>query len=977
MSRADTLIADRDYNGAILLLAHYMRENPQYFTDGQSRLRRIIRLREQYNQIINALLDTLETDPENSEKIFEFTTVLLAIESPDNPAVWNFLNQIHYIAEFNVSRKRLQEIFLTAREYLRQQDFPGALAVYESGLLLFKDRFFAYGYGQEAEYMASRGLSDMERNIQDFNTLAGPFAHAARNLAALDAPQLPDPLELWAAYARLSPMMQELTALRSDFLRIRESYDTLLAMLQSEHNVQGDRSFPAFAGWLISGPAGQREGMAGTLEQFWHTVIDPVQAALSNIAVRSYEAGYTAIAALDFAEGLAAFEHTTHYITLAREMIQSTDSFVALGGSERYPLDGEALRAGMAADYLRLQSMEHSLFFLAQAAAVGLENSGLQDSAFMALTHWQAGTLDAHQAIAMEKDMRGSLQAMLGELHPLYAGIQTALERADSYEAAPGSVPGSPRAFLDAAGDIIRGISGNIAMREFNSAVRMYSIANGDLARRVTEQERLFNEGNALIQGSDGDLGILVRRPSEGMQLLNRMSAGLEAGIAIARDILAQYAEEDQSTLAAPQMTALHTSAGDYLARLLSVQNRGAAAIASARTLTERANALRVDADRLFQAAQTALARNDFDSARGSLLRAIEQYDASLAIQESPSLRTFRDTNVVNFGTEIVRAENESVVRDVRDFLTSARNSYFAGNMEQAEGLLIRAQNRWRVTNVTEQPEVEHWLRLVRGALALDFARNISPTAPLFAEMSQLLSNANRIYNEGTRLLNAGRRQEGIAMFNAAREKTREVRLIFPMNHSARMLELRIERQTDTAAFNASFQQRLNQAVAGSRARNIEAFADLQDLAEINPQFPGIQAILARAEIDMGFRQPPPDPAAIARSTELSQTAGTHVANRDPVFFAVAEAQLEEAIRLNANNTQAQTLMDQLQILMTGTGTFVLSSHAQNQYNIALQEFLRGNYLSANAIVQQLLQDPESRRSTLIQDLRRRIDALL
>jgi tetratricopeptide (TPR) repeat protein len=266
---------------------------------------------------------------------------------------------------------------------------------------------------------------------------------------------------------------------------------------------------------------------------------------------------------------------------------------------------------------------------------------------------------------------------------------------------------------------------------------------------------------------------------------------------------------------------------------------------------------------------------------------------------------------------------------------------------------------------------------MVRGALSINMGRVISPTAPLFAEMSQLLSNATRSYNEGVRLLNAGQRPEGIMVFGEALDQTREVRLMFPMNHSARMLELRIEQQTDMPAFNAAFQHRLNQAVEGTRGRDIEAFATLQDLAEINPQFPGIQNILLQAEIAMGFRPPPPNPADLARSAELAGTAAAHINSRDPIRMGVAEAQLEEALSLNPDNLQAQALLDELSVLLTGTGTFVLSSHAQIQYNAALQEFLRGNHLTANAIVQQLLQDPESQRSTLVQDLRRRINAFL
>jgi hypothetical protein len=115
----------------------------------------------------------------------------------------------------------------------------------------------------------------------------------------------------------------------------------------------------------------------------------------------------------------------------------------------------------------------------------------------------------------------------------------------------------------------------------------------------------------------------------------------------------------------------------------------------------------------------------------------------------------------------------------------------------------------------------------------------------------------------------------------------------------------------------------------------------------------------------------------LARSTELSSNARIVINARDSIRYEVAEAWLNEAIRLNPGNTQATTLMDQLQTLMRGSGTIVIDSYSMERYNTALQEYLRGNYLSANAIVLQLLQNPENQRSTMIQDLKRRIDSVL
>jgi tetratricopeptide (TPR) repeat protein len=202
---------------------------------------------------------------------------------------------------------------------------------------------------------------------------------------------------------------------------------------------------------------------------------------------------------------------------------------------------------------------------------------------------------------------------------------------------------------------------------------------------------------------------------------------------------------------------------------------------------------------------------------------------------------------------------------------------------------------------------------------------------------------------------------------------------MFPMNQEARLLELRVDQQTDLPAFNASFRQRLNEAVAGTKpeVRSTQSFADLQDLVEINRNYPGIRQLLTQAEIDMGYRLPPPDPRAIARSNELTQLAMTIINARNSTQYEVALAQLNEAIQLNPNNTQAQRGKDQVQTWMTGTGTIVLDSHSQDEYTRAVQEFTRGNNLTALAIVRQLLQNPRNQNSTLILELQRRIESVL
>lgn len=199
---------------------------------------------------------------------------------------------------------------------------------------------------------------------------------------------------------------------------------------------------------------------------------------------------------------------------------------------------------------------------------------------------------------------------------------------------------------------------------------------------------------------------------------------------------------------------------------------------------------------------------------------------------------------------------------------------------------------------------------------------------------------------------------------------------MFPVNQEAGILELRMDQVTDPTAFNASFQRRFNEAIAGTRRGSVESFADLQNLAEINPQYPGIRNAVTQAEIDMGYRPPPPDPRALARSNELTSAARVIVDGNVRAQFPIALEQLNEALVLNPSNTLAITLKDRVQTELGGGSSVVLSSAAEAEYQRAVRELQQGNTFVALAIVQQLLQDPRNRNSTRLVELQRRIESV-
>ena len=86
---------------------------------------------------------------------------------------------------------------------------------------------------------------------------------------------------------------------------------------------------------------------------------------------------------------------------------------------------------------------------------------------------------------------------------------------------------------------------------------------------------------------------------------------------------------------------------------------------------------------------------------------------------------------------------------------------------------------------------------------------------------------------------------------------------------------------------------------------------------------------------------------------------------------------LNQAIRLNPNNERAFVLKDRIQMAMGGSAIAVLSYANEERYRQAVLALQRGNKITAIALVEQLLKDPEGRKSAKVHDLKKRINAQL
>jgi len=968
LSKADELIAKREYNEATLILSDYARRNPEKFDQAQKRLRKIAQLRDDFNRTAGELIDTLLNNPENSDKIRTLTRKLNSIENESSPLMSNFVSRTQEIAEFNLNRNQLKEILDRGREQLERGNYSAAIQTYLSGMNIMSDEFFAKGYGAEIEREVVREKERVVSTLASFQQTSEPVGTIAAELTrAINAGDLAG---INSAFGRLNPAIDRFAALKQSIYSSINVFDRLINEIRRIEPEMGDRNHLSFVLILLNGSAEEEnEGILGAFETYWKNSIGTSLTALASNIERLNTASLAAFKEKNYSAAASSLGRITSYVDLTPQFFQRHLQFSQGGRPQTVQLFGSTILNKDIPAFLEIRALFEANTCITQAANIAAN----QDIDRSSVTRWQSKSISAAEAQRSEQQTRDRI-----------AGMQRLLTDINTRGNQTNAVVSNYRniAHITNALGAIETLQSSLAGEEQQSAIRYYTIAQHVIQDNLTARREQLENGRTNLNGqrrtSENGSVIINRYPTEALTELTSMLTAITVNIQEGNATIEQFRNEPRVVTSNAEVSNLSANYQTAINELNNIRTQGLTLAETARSQSALAETYRLEGERLLREAQTAYQNRNYDAARENIQGATARFTSSLEIQESAALRQTWDLQLVPLGQTIAVAENEIIITEVRNLVNTARASYFAGNFQQAEDNLVRARNRWRITNgENENDEVVYWLGIVRNAMTADTGRVIPPTAPLYPEMSQLLSQAQRNFEEGVRFINAGRRTDGIAKFGEAQKLTREVRLMFPVNQEAGILELRIEQFTDPTAFNAAFEQRLRTAIEGTRQRSIESFADLLNLAEINPNYPNIRNIIYQAEIDIGRRQPPPNPANIARSRELTASASRILDGNISTQYEVALTQIDQAITLNPENAEATRVKDRLLNRMSAPGGIVLSREDEEDYQRALRELQAGNNLVAFALVQRLMQNPRNRNITKVIELQRRIQSVL
>ena len=962
-------MAVQDYDAALILLQEYIAKKPQDFDAAQKRLKKIINSRIAFSEKAEELVGVLMNEPlEDKKKLDMIASLEALLEKNPSTLYTGFIQETKAAAQFTYYRAVFDEIMEKGSLLVEKGAYNEAIQLFYSGLDLYQKEFFEENWDPALKQEVKNKLDLLPILIADFpqifanlNEAEKVFSEKQNNLATV--------LDFFPVFL---DSFQKFASYQNEIQSIGAFFNNSFTDLQKENPNLTEASFLAFASrFLLGRQNSETTGIIASYNQQWNKKIEPFLIASDLLIQKEFNTSSLMIQSLKTNFNLASLEKAQTSFAETEKALNYVENLLAL-----YQLKRE--NDGSASVYHDTSRSKNLLFLKALEAEYVLYANNIEKEAN------EKNLFFAFKESAIASEYASNLFKNTKEILDLNQDYNRAEERISDLADTTYEV------WLVFYNTLLRDLEGSIQenlaylSQEWDSFAQFLENEAKKIENYYTS---LYAEGLERLnpeKKENPETLLALSYPAESILLFNE----------ILKNIDADTREIDEKNKSLLESKVFHESlfskeveeTSFFLSKLISDlenlkrQTQSRILIAEQEILlAERAKneaLLRVSQ------VQEAIRNNAFQNARDNLARARTKYNESLEHQESESLRKESDEQLILLANEITRKENEIVIRDVRNLKNEAKTAYYQGNFERAETLLIQAENRFAVTNVGEKdPEITNLLILVGTALSMKTGRVILPSAPLYPEMSQIMSLAKQYFEKGKRLLAENKRAEALTVLNDAKKKIRELQIVYPLNQEASLLTLRIDQLIDPAAFESFFAQRITQAKQDFRdlTKRQSAYTDLLDLSEINPRYPGLSDFIYNAEIEMGIRVRPPDQKALAESRRLTNEAALVVnsASRDEIQLNAALAKLNTALENNPDNEEAMVLKDRVQIMIGGKASIVLSSESEDLYQRAILELQRGNVLQAAGIVNTLLQKRENQNSSKIIDLKKKVDSLL
>ena len=1005
----DRLIRRTEYDEALRQLNIYIEKNPEKFDNAQSRIKRIMHARNQYSILAERLIKLIQTDPGNNKEIYEITAQLEKFEKHPSDQNLQFIADLKKSAEFNYFRALFLEIQNATAELSGKGEYVAAVEKAKEGFWLYRDNFYdQWEDSPQITDSVDKTLATLDLRIAEFeeknylprlNTLVNDFIKTAK------AEQYEQAIN---KLADVEDAFRNYNKLRQGIITVGQELQTQFAEVQKLDSDSTDASFLPFMFRFVFGvDSVPGSGILGAVDAQWNHAVGRMNEAVYALILKKYE-GYTVslnktlvneviryasledrvldiykIAAVefhplenpysgyyslnDYAENLCseAYRIAGIYSQVQETAASQEKSIARITGNS----------GDNAGQLLSLQEQGEIVRGLFDSNSKLTTIVGNKESKQLSSYSWSAAYEVAANTTG-HRDFDGLSTVYTETLDKIFDETSGIISRAWNeitgyYKLSSDSVYENALAYSTSADKYRTGFITKIPQT-------ILSELNKDVSKSVVYEDT-FNADPELDFGiyySYPDISLLITQyvqkiAQNGIKTID----GYESVIAENYAVHGSRGDETVPSLVDETKTYFEQQRQKLRALVLTAQEQATVA----RRQMTAAQLARNEADLRYTEAQNALRNEDFETARKKLQDALTKYDEALMNQNDEVLRAQTDTKLQTLGESIAKAENELVVREVRDLKTKAKDAYFNGRFDDAEKYLNQAKIRWAVTNVDEDEEITNLLNFVNTAISMKTGREILPSAPQYPEMSQLLNIAYQYFDEGSRKIGEGNRAAGEEDLARALESIQKLQYVYPLNQEASILTLRINRLMDPQKFSEEFAQKIEMAkmMCKSTETRQEGYANLLDYYELEPNYKGLKDLIYQVEIDIGIRQKPVSNTGANRAKKLVADAQKiyNSAGNDTAKLQNALSKIDEALALVSDNKEAMALKDRITTKIGGNTSTVLSTEDERLYQLAIQRLQNNNVVGANAIVEQLLKKPSNANSQKIKDLKNKIEA--
>ncbi|MFO8065533.1 MAG: hypothetical protein ACQETQ_06005 [Spirochaetota bacterium] len=983
----------------MMVLQEAMREDPEIFEEAERVMDRIRSQRAAYNEEFERLIDNLINSPEDIERTLTIIDEMEELDRFPNDRVVEQVSEARVIAQLAFDRDRAATIMEEGLALLEDDEYASAVETYLSGFELQRERFLERDYGNVFENRTDDAVDEVRSSAQAFVSLAPRYRDSST--ALVEAAQ--------------EDAVGPLPELVDEYTDVFEEIDERLSAVSEGVSI-------------LSEQAEEVRSMRPEDPVDWHIrLVRQLSAGRDNVEVLEGIAGAMQLAQSDSRSEVveALSERTDVHLAQAAELLQQRLWDEGLG---ELRIAEEQAQAAVTLSAVGTEAAPD----LPVTEATEVLSPELR--ALFADQHVRRETAVARGDLAETMDAVDARRVPLpvaAELPPLFASKVALAEsveslrqqvaewrqQAEEYESlVPAVVSETVSSYVSETESALETRLDEVVEHETATLDRIADIRFSRLAQRFETQQGVYDEGVSRLDGveevveqvdqtvgeeledieeaeapeeeadeGEGDeadevqeVTVVYRYPDEALERFLEAEEDLADLRGDVTSALESYRQEDEYVRADQRIQTRIEDTESLLAEVDELSEQVAGRITAARDQIARAEDLREEGDQFVSETRQAIDNLEIEEARETWQSARDSYFDSLELQQDAAFREEVDQLITDLGAEIQEARNRRIVQEVRQQIDEARTLYEQESYQDAYNILTEARESWAQTNVDPNPEIERLLGYVNAALNFEGTRSLTETEPLYPVLSSYLNVAKQDFSQARTMIDGNRvPEEADQLLARAEDNVDNVTAVRPFNWEARILKLRILRLRDSENFDEVFERRYEEAVEQKDTDPQEALTAFETLAAIDSDYPGIEDQIVELEIELGIRPDPVTEAQIAEANRLYQQAQNTISGGGEAQRRAAISMLEEAVTLDPENSDAQTLLDRLRIESGGQATATLNSAEEQQFRRAEELFIEDNLAQAYAIVQQLLQDEKNQSYPPLVDLEERIASRL